>query len=92
MHALGTELPMMKHSLFAVYRTGWQDGCDAACAHTLTDVQAIQDARMYMELALFMWGLTPRAGVHVFHAYHMGYVQGSDCAECAPTTRLPSHR
>lgn len=79
----------MKHSLLTTYRVGWQDGCDAARANCFTKAQAMQDAHLYMDLAVLIWGLTPRAGVRLFDAYHRGFIRAGACKECAPHAVTP---
>jgi hypothetical protein len=79
----------MKHSLLTTYRVGWQDGCDAARANCFSMAQARRDARLYMDLAVLIWGLTPRAGVRLFDAYHRGFIRAGACTECAPPAVTP---
>ncbi|HKT38222.1 MAG TPA: hypothetical protein VJR48_07600 [Ktedonobacterales bacterium] len=79
----------MKHSLLTTYRLGWQDGCDAARGSRFSTAQATRDAHLYMDLAVLIWGLTPRAGVRLFDAYHRGFVRGGTCKECAPLSVTP---
>jgi len=62
----------MKHSLLTTYRIGWQDGCDAARANCFTRAQAARDAHVYMDLAMLMWGVTPREAINLLYAYHTG--------------------
>jgi len=79
----------MKRSLLTTYRVGWQDGCDAALANRFSTALAMQDAHLYVDLAVRSWGLTPRAGVHIFDAYHRGFIRGGTCEECAPLSVTP---
>jgi hypothetical protein len=79
----------MKHSLLTTYRVGWQDGCDAARANCFSMAQARRDAHLYMDLAVLIWGLTPRAGVRLFDAYHRGFIRAGACTKCAPRAVTP---
>jgi hypothetical protein len=79
----------MDHSLLTTYRLGWQDGCDAARANCFTTAQATQDAHLYMDLAVLMWGLTPRTAVRMLYAYHTGFIRAGTCQECAPPAVMP---
>ncbi len=74
----------MKHSLLTTYRIGWQDGCDAARASCFTKAQAMRDAHVYMDLALLMWGVTPREAIRLLYAYHTGFIRAGASKECAP--------
>ena len=80
----------MNHSLLTTYRVGWQDGCDAAQAGLFSEAQATQDAHLYMELAVLIWGLTPRAGVRLLYAYQTGFIRAGACKQCAPPALVPS--
>jgi hypothetical protein len=80
----------MNHSLLTTYRVGWQDGCDAARANCFTKAQATQDAHVYMDLAVLMWGVTPRAAIRLLYAYHTGFIRAGTCNECAPSSVTPS--
>jgi hypothetical protein len=79
----------MNHSLLTTYRIGWQDGCDAAQTNRSTKAQAMRDAHLYRDLAVLIWGLTPRAGVRVLYAYHTGFIRAGACKECAPPSVKP---
>lgn len=79
----------MNHSLLTTYRIGWQDGCDAARANLFTEAQAALHAHVYSDLAMLMWGLTPRAGVRVLYAYHRGFIRAGACQACAPPAVQP---
>jgi hypothetical protein len=74
----------MKHSLLTTYRIGWQDGCDAARANCFSRAQAMRDAHVYMDLAVLMWGVTPREAIRLLYAYHTGFIRAGVCKECAP--------
>ena len=74
----------MKHSLLTTYRIGWQDGCDAARTNCFTRAQAARDAHVYMDLAVLMWGVTPREAIRLLYAYHTGFIRAGACKECAP--------
>jgi hypothetical protein len=74
----------MNHSLLTTYCIGWQDGCDAARANRFTTTQATWDAHLYMDLAVLIWGLTPREAARVLYAYHTGFIRAGTCKECAP--------
>jgi hypothetical protein len=74
----------MKHSLLTTYRIGWKDGCDAARASCFTKAQAARDAHVYMDLAMLMWGVTPREAIRLLYAYHTGFIRAGACKECAP--------
>ena len=78
----------MTLSLLTTYCIGWRDGCDAARAGLFSAAQATQDAHLYMDLAVLIWGLTPRAGVRVLNAYHTGFIRAGACKECAPPTLM----
>lgn len=80
----------MKHSLLTTYRIGWQDGCDAARANRFTTAQATRDAHLYMDLAVLIWGLTPRAATRLLYAYHTGFIRAGTCKECAPPAVTPT--
>jgi hypothetical protein len=42
-----------------------------------------------MEIAVLLWGLTPRAGVRLLYAYQTGYIRAGACTECAPPSVMP---
>jgi hypothetical protein len=84
-----TERPLMNHSLLTTYRIGWQDGHDTAQAGLFSEAQATLDARLYMELAVLVWGLTPRAGVRLLYAYQAGYIRAGACQEGVPPAVMP---
>ncbi len=79
----------MNHSLLTTYRIGWRDGCDAAQAGLHSEAQATRDAHLYMDLAVLMWGLTPRAGVRMLYTYRMGFIRAGTSTACAPRFIVP---
>lgn len=79
----------MNHSLLTTYHIGWQDGCDAAQAGLFSETQARHDAHLYTELAVLLWGLTPRVGVRLRYAYQTGYIRAGACKECTLPAVMP---